>query len=225
MVITKIQEKSERNLKSDKKNISQFKNDIRHFLLLRSYDVVSQGSYRRFLLREKDLQEQWAIEMHQSFSKINTELKQVQKYQTICKTKGFLKVSSLLHRLSVSADPPDICSNEVCRCHLTSVVVYGGVRVSGKSDLVPSVVVHRRFEKFCYCFWLLSKIEGVLKSIIKSEYAKGNELTTTEQIEKIFRDERLVIQDLTDICFEALQYMHNTMNGLMGVVPSSNFFE
>lgn len=207
-----------------KKKVEDFKKDIRNFFLLRAYDVVSQGAYRRYLLREKDLQEMWAINMHASFSRINQEIKQVLKYVSISKTRGKLNVSTLLSRISVSADAPELCINEVCRCHLTSVVIFSGVKIMGKSDVLPSIVVHRRFEKFCWCFWFLAKVESVLKLIIKENYGKNEEISVTNMIQQIFKDDLFVIRDLTEYCFHALQYVHNSLKVLLEMTPCSEFF-
>lgn len=209
---------------SKKKNVEDFKKDIRNFFLLRAYDVVSQGAYRRYLLREKDLQEMWAINMHQSFSRINAEIKQVLKYICISKTRGKLNVSTLLQKISLSADAPELSINEVCRCHLTSVVIFSGVKITGKSDVVPSIVVHRRFEKFCWSFWFLAKVESVLKLIIKENYAKTDDVSVTDMIQRIFKDDSLVIRDLTEYCFDALQYVHNSIKILLDMTPCSEFF-
>lgn len=209
---------------SKKKNVEDFKKDIRNFFLLRAYDVVSQGAYRRYLLREKDLQEKWAINMHQSFSRISTEIKQILKYISISKTRGKLNVSTLLQKISVSTDAPELCINEVCRCYLTSVVIFTGVKISGKSDMAPNIVVHRRFEKFCWCFWFLAKVDSVLKLIIKENYTKPENISVTDLIQRIFQDDSLVIQNLTEYCFNALQYVHNSLKVLLDMTPCSEFF-
>ena len=214
---------TDHKLPGSKKKVD-FKKDIRNFFLLRAYDVVSQGAYRRYLHREKDLQELWAINMHQSFTRINLEIKQILKYIGLSKTRGKLNVSTLLQKISTSVDAPELCVNEVCRCYLTSVVIFSGIKIVGKSDMVPCIIVHRRFEKFCWCFWFLAKVESILKMVTKENYTKTPEVTISETIQQIYKDDSLVIRDLTEHCFDALQYVHNSLKILLDMTPCSDFF-
>ena len=48
---------------------------VKDFVLLKSFDVVSSGQYRKFVLRKNDPCDQWAMTMHDNYQNVMLEVR------------------------------------------------------------------------------------------------------------------------------------------------------
>jgi hypothetical protein len=188
---------------------------VKDFVLLKSFDVVSSGQYRKFVLRKKDLCEAWAMQMHDNYHSIMLEVRNLSKYSVIARSQGHMEIATVCAKLLVCVECPHVEKSGWNTCSITKVQCVGGVRVNSASDSVP-IVVHQRFLRFCLSFWYTSRFEHVLRRIVRGKYTKSycDEYTLSEISAMINQDPEIVTLAVKNFV-NALAHVHGTMNALL----------
>ena len=191
---------------------------VKDFVLLKSFDVVSSGQYRKFVLRKKDLCEQWAMTMHDNYHNVMLEVRNLGKYSGMARSQGHMEIATVCSKLLLCAECPQEDNTGWNTCSITKVQCVGGVRVNSINESVP-IIVHPRFLRFCLSFWYASRFEHVLRRVVRGKYTKVycDDYTLSEISAMINVD-----QDIVNLAVEnfvnALEHVHGTMNNLL-VIP------
>jgi hypothetical protein len=191
---------------------------VKDFVLLKSFDVVSSGQYRKFVLRKKDLCEQWAMSMHHNYHCVILEIRNLSKYSVMARSQGHMEIATVCSKLMLCVECPQVDKSGWNTCSITKVQCVGGVRVNSASDSVP-MVVHPRFMVFCLSFWYASRFEHVLRRVVRGKYTKlyCDEFTLSEISAMIVSDSEIV-KMAVDNFVNALSHVHRTMNNFL-VIP------
>ncbi|KAJ1467589.1 hypothetical protein T484DRAFT_1755740 [Baffinella frigidus] len=166
---------------------------VKDFVLLKSFDVVSSGQYRKFVLRKKDLCDQWAMTMHDNYHIMILEIRNLSKYAMLAKSQGHMEVAIVCTKLLNCNECPFEETSGWNTCTITKVQCMGGVRVNSASESTP-VVVHPRFLRFCLSFWYTSRFEHVLRRVVRGKYTKTycDQYTLSEVSATIHADTEIV---------------------------------
>ena len=188
---------------------------VRDFVLMKSFDVVSSGQYRKFVLRKKDLCEQWAIDMHSGYSSMMIEVRNLAKYPAMVKSHGHAEVAIVCTKLLSCVECPQVQNTGWNTCVLTKVLCMGGVRVNAESESMP-VMVHPRFLRFCLSYWLTCRFEHVLRRIVRGKYTKVYcDSNTLSFITSEIQHDREIVGGLVNNFIHALAHVHASMEELL----------
>lgn len=190
---------------------------VRNFVLLKAFDVVSSGQYRKFVLRKKDLCEQWAMTMHDHYHVIMQEVRNLTKYPVLARSQGQTEVALVCSKLLSCVECPYPVTSGWNTCVITKVQCVGGVRVNSASETVP-LVVHTRFLRFCLSYWYAARMEHVLRRIVRGKYSKAfcDEYTLADVSAMIHADQEIV-GVAVDNFLHALTHVHSSMNALLHI--------
>jgi len=201
---------------------------VKDFVLLKSFDVVSSGQYRKFVLRKKDLCEQWAMTMHDNYHSIMLEVRNLAKYSGIARSQGHMEIAMVCTKLIACVECPHTEKIGWNTCCITKVQCVGGIRVNSVSESVP-VIVHQRFLRFCLSFWYTSRFEHVLRRIVRGKYTKTycDEYTLSE-VSAMINSDTEIVEAAVQNFVNGLMHVHGTMSALLatpkhGLETLSNF--
>ena len=190
---------------------------VRDFVLLKSFDVVSSGQYRKFVLRKKDLCEQWAIEMHHSYHTLMLEVRNLAKYASLAKSQGHTEVSIVCTKLLNCVECPHLENKGWNTCTITKVQCIGGVRVNAESE-TTAIMVHPRFLRFCLAYWFTSRFEHVLRRLVRCKYTKEYcDDNTLSFITSLINEDQDIVGGVVNNFVHALKHVHATMQKLLGI--------
>ena len=188
---------------------------VRDFVLLKSYDVVSSGQYRKFVLRKKDLCDQWAIDMHHSYHTLMLEVRNLAKYAPLAKSQGHIEVAIVCTKLLNCVECPYLESSGWNTCIITKVLCMGGVRVNTHSEST-AIMVHPRFLRFCLSYWFTSRFEHVLRRIVRCKYTKVYcDANTLSFITSSINEDPEIVDGVVNNFVHALAHVHATMQKLL----------
>ena len=190
---------------------------VRNFVLLKAFDVVSSGQYRKFVLRKKDLCEQWAMTMHDHYHMIMLEVRNLTKYPVLARSQGHMEVALVCAKLLNCIECPHPVTTGWNTCVITKVQCVGGVRVNAASEATP-VFVHTRFLRFCLSYWYAARMEHVLRRIVRGKYNKAfcDEYTLAQVSAMIYADSEIV-SSVVDNFVHALTHVHSSMHALLRI--------
>jgi len=195
---------------------------VKDFVLLKSFDIISSGQYRKFVLRKKDLCEQWAMTMHDNYHAMMTEVRNLNKYIVLARSQGHTEVATVCMKLMHCLECPFNETTGWNTCSITKVHCLGGVRVNAASESVP-LVVHGRFLRFCLCFWYAARFEHVLRRIIRSKYTKVLcDEHTLAQISAMIHADHIMIEGVVQNFIHSLKHVHTTMYALLNIQPRAS---
>jgi hypothetical protein len=190
---------------------------VKDFVLLKSFDMVSSGQYRKFVLRRKDLCEQWAMSMHDNYHMMTQEVRNISKYVVMARSRGHIQVGTVCTKLLNCVECPHAVVAGWNTCSITNVQCMGGIRVNAASEST-AMVVHPRFLKFCLSYWYTSRFEHVLRRIVRGKYTKAfcDEYSLSEVSTMINTDVDIVVS-VVDNFIHALAHVHGTMQTLLQI--------
>jgi hypothetical protein len=189
----------------------------RDFILLKCLDIVSSGQYRKFVLKRKDLCDQWAIDLHSNYASFMLEVRNLAKYPGIAKSRGHTAIGMVFGKLLNCVECPEIVSSGPAVwsvCAITKVLCMTAIRVNSASETTP-VFVHSKFLQFCLSFWFASRFEHVLRKIIRIKYTKAycDETSMASVSTEIYKDKDIII-DVVETFMRALIHVHTTIENL-----------
>jgi len=188
---------------------------MKSFVLLKAFDVVSSGQYRKFVLRKKDLCEEWAMTMHDHYHMIMTEVRNLAKYPVLSRSQGHMEVGLVCAKLLNCVECPQSVTSGWNTCVITKVQCVGGVRVNSSSEATP-VVVHSRFLRFCLSYWYASRIEHVLRRIVRAKYNKAFcDEYTLAQVSAMIHADSDILGAVVENLMRALTHVHASMHALL----------
>jgi hypothetical protein len=198
-------------------NSEDARNMVRDFVLLKSFDVVSSGAYRKWVLKQKDLVQEWAVKMHEGYHTLICEVRNLAKYSIIAKSQGHADIATVCAKLSNCVECPHASIQGWNTCSITKVQCIGGVRVNTASDST-AIFVHARFLRFCLCFWYCSRFDHVLRRVVRGKYTKiyCDEFTLSEVSTMIHADTE-IIDGMVQNFIRAITHIHETMYVLLGI--------
>lgn len=190
---------------------------VREFVLLKAFDVVSSGQYRKFVLRKKDLCEGWAMRMHDNYHAMTVEVRNLAKYVSMARSQGHMEVATVCTKLLNCLECPHVHETGWNTCSITKVQCVGGVRVNAMSEATP-IFVHPRFLRFCLSFWYTSRFDHVLRRVVRGKYTKifCDDYTLSQVSAMIYADTDIVT-GVVDNFIHALTHVHATMHKFLGI--------
>jgi hypothetical protein len=192
---------------------------VRDFVLLKAFDVVSSGQYRKFVLRKKDLCDQWAMTMHDNYHMMMLEVRSLSKYTVLARSQGHMEVAMVCNKLLNCIECPHRETSGWNTCSITKVQCVGGVRVNSTSEAI-AVIVHPRFLRFCLSYWYTSRFDHVLRRVVRGKYTKiyCDQYSLSEVSAAINADTEIV-EEVVGNFIHALAHVHGTMHELLSIPP------
>ena len=143
--------------------ISITKEDFQTYLMCKACDVIGENNYKRFVLRCKDNQEQWAVDMLAAVARVQTHLKEIPQLVQELESQGHSRHARLCFEVGQCVVPP---TKPVCSWNLCSIT---GVRSDQCIDIQRSqksetvLTVHKDFCHFVQMLWVCLRLENIIK--------------------------------------------------------------
>jgi len=193
---------------------------VRDFVLLKAFDVVLSGQYRKFVLRKKNLCDEWAMTMHDNYHMMMLEVRSLSKYTVMARSQGHMEVAMVCNKLLHCMECPHVESSGWNTCSITKVQCVGGVRVNSASE-TTAIIVHPRFLRFCLSFWYTSRFEHVLRRIVRGKYTKIYcDQYSLSQVSATINADTEIVEGVVGNFIHALAHVHRTMHKLLEIPPT-----
>jgi hypothetical protein len=160
---------------SDTPNIEPIDTDkLKNFILFKAYDIIGDGGYRRFILKNKNNGEQWAVVLYNDSQYVSRYVRSIlnlvnrMQFNASC-----AKLHKICQRVINDLNPPSISNQGWCICALTGMRTENTTQL-GRSNKVESCHVHRKFYKFFCMLWFIARIELCIKYFTMQWLQKNN---------------------------------------------------
>lgn len=156
--------------------------DLKHYICMRSFDVFSEGAYRKYMIKRKDNNDPWALAVYASNVKTNTEIR---------------RISYIMHKLKAYTDNNlyDVCNN-ACNsvtvpcihaqsgwavCNISGISSNECLYVAKGAKCDTSMSVHKKYAPFLQCLWFIIKFQWVITNEARIWLKKNKEAFELDQ--------------------------------------------
>lgn len=181
------------------------------FFLFKCYDVISNGQFKKHLLRSKDTGESWAVKMASEVQLVQACINKVQAAVASMPHVGN-KLHDICRVVMNSAQPPVKLYLGVCNCGITNSVCTQSLDLSKTARSTKPIRVSLKFCHFFMMLWLCNKIEYVVRSVCRG-WMDGRESTETykELCEAIKGEQSEFIRNMHKLFSAAYSHVTQTL--------------
>jgi hypothetical protein len=136
---------------------------LRNFVLFKAFDIIGDGGYRRFVLKNKNNGEQWAVAIYNDAQYTTRFLRAtLQLMGQLAGSVPCVKLHKLCQRVTNDMNPPSISTQGWCICALTGMRTENTTQL-GRSNKGEVCYVHRKFHVFFTMLWFIARFELCIK--------------------------------------------------------------
>jgi hypothetical protein len=191
--------------------LDQFQN----FFYAKSFDIIGNGTYKKFLARSKEINDQWALSMSSDINVVQTKIKDIQNLvndiprlpndlQNICKD------------VMSSAQPPMKMHAGTMKCILTQRFCNNALDFSRIIKEKTHAYVDARFGHFFLLLWYFNKIEYIIRSCVRHWLdMQQKDMCNKELCDKLFQDFHGKTEKMHKLCITAHQHISISLNHII----------
>lgn len=147
-------------------SLPRFRERFRNFFLARALDIIGDNTFRRFMLKHKNAEVPWAVEMHRDVQYVQQILRStIRSVQQLQLHPLAAKLHTICQRVTNDTHPPQIYTDGCALCALTGTYTERTVVLSAgaRSERLHT---HRKFFKFLSMLWIVTHLEANVRSVV-----------------------------------------------------------
>lgn len=167
---------------------------FRQYVMYKAFDFLSEGAYRKLVVRSKECGEEWALQLYSYVQQVNNTLKRVHGNVASLHEYGKQRLQVVCSEIIASVPPPVRRKVGWHTCMITGVKSDDCIDLTrvGKSE--GTIIISSRFAHFALMLWVVAKIDHVCKLLAKHWFqektAQYKAHTTVQQMCSDFARER-----------------------------------
>jgi hypothetical protein len=172
------------SLKTPQKPETVTEDKLRNFVLFKAFDIIGDGGYRRFVLKNKNNGEPWAVGIYNDAHNTSRFLRST--LQLIGQLAGNVpcaKLHKLCQRVTSDMNPPSVSAHGWCICALTGMRTENTTQL-GRSNKGEVCYVHRKFHGFFTMLWFIARFELCIK-YATIQWLQRNNATANHNIQQL----------------------------------------
>lgn len=138
---------------------------VRDYFLYKAYDIISCGAYKKLVVKNKEANEPWAMELYAKVQCVTAFIKGVLHQVEHLHEYGKEKLQTVCSEVLAHVNPP--CRVKSCwnTCFISGIRSCECLDLTrpGRSEAV--ITLHRKFSHFVVMLWFVAKFEHVCKVI------------------------------------------------------------
>lgn len=171
------------------------KEQFQDFVLFKVYDILSDNTYKRFVMKSRENQETWSINLLNHYNTVNAQQKRLSQLISSLETHGHLRLWKLCEEIGQCTTPPITCSPTWNLCSITGVRSDQCLEIRRSQKSECSLAVHSDFAYFVQMLWFCQRLEFIIR--VETKVWLNNQ------------ESSMSLQDLADKFNENTEWMHN----------------
>lgn len=142
--------------------------DFRDFVLSRAYDIISENRFKKWFIRGKDAQDEWALKMQASISLVQTNVRRVSEAVASLSELPGDKIKKICDSVLLMQLPPDDSFMEPGRCMISGLKSYALVNLCPKLLAPDKILISPSLLHFFQVYWFVMKLDYVVRNFTRS---------------------------------------------------------
>lgn len=183
--------------------------EFRDYVVSKGLDVIG-GDYKRYLYRCVEHQDEWALKIHASITKVNALIKEI--HFLVERVRAMNTPLSRVCKEIVTAMHAPLRRVSVLQlCCLTGSHSTNCIDVSRAAKTEHPVVVHESFEYFVVMLYFVHRLEHVVRSMVKSWIAKQSDDLDLGTLSTLFQDETALFHGMWERFIEGYSHVYKSL--------------
>lgn len=141
--------------------------DVETYVKFKAFDVIGNGTYRKYVNISKDKGDQWAKTMLNSIATVNSSTKIVQALVADLQSSNKTGLYTLCQTVIENNTPPIDQSTVISECSVSGKQKCQCIVLKCKGRGAPCIMVQSRFGHFVLMLWTVFKMDLVIKTLTR----------------------------------------------------------
>jgi len=143
--------------------------EFKDYSQTKAFEVIGDDNqYKKYFSQCKENAEAWALKVHQSMTKVVSDIKQVQVLIDNLQTQGKDKIHKLCVEVMASSNPPIRKKNGWNVCSISGTRSDACLEIGRRGKETSLILVHQKFSPFIINLWFVCKLEHIIKHQTKN---------------------------------------------------------
>ena len=182
--------------------------EFTNYVFYKAFDVLSDGQYKKRVVKGKENCDAWAMEMYTAVQSLNIVIKSVTTEINSLHEYGKQRLQKVCLEVVGAMNPPCKVKSGWNICVITGLRSNDCIDLTrvGKSD--SNITIHSRFTHFVLMLWFVVKIEHIIKVLTRNWLSsKGSGYEDGHMLKDICKDFEKE-EDLVHSVFEIFSYAY-----------------
>jgi hypothetical protein len=187
--------------------------DFTCFFQYRSYDIISNGQFKKKLTHSKENGDFWAIDIHNKQNKIQQCIKQIQNR---VHAMGKNNIAIACRNVINCAQPPVKIFLGFSTCFVTGLQSDKCLDLSKNGKKSHDIHIHPKFAYFFMFLWYACKLEYVIRACAKSwmdnTFKEGIKVVDQAIYDRYTEENKTLCDSLYAIFNKAVKYVQSSLD-------------
>lgn len=179
------------------------------YVVSKGLDVIG-GDYKRYLYQRVEHQDEWALTIHASITKVNNLIKEI--HFLVDRVRAMNTALSRVCKEVVTAMHAPLRRVATLQlCCLTNTHSTNCIDVSRATKTENPVIVHQSFEYFVVMLYFVHRLEHVVRSMVKSWITKQPTDLDLDTLATRFQDEKALFHGMWERFVEGYGHVYTSL--------------
>ena len=188
--------------------------DIETYVKFRAFDVIGNGSYRKYVNSCREKGESWAVRMQESVMQASSATKMIQQLVSDLQKANKTGLYLLCQTIIENNTPPIDQNTVISECSVSGKAKSQCIVLKCKGRGAPSITVQSRFGHFVLMLWTVFKMDLVIKTLTRDFIDKlgdADEYTMADLCEKFVTNNESITR-LSHAMLHAIQHVKMSLH-------------
>ena len=188
--------------------------DIETYVKFRAFDVIGNGSYRKYVNSCRERGESWAVRMQESVVQANSATKVIQQLVSDLQKANKTGLYLLCQTIIENNTPPIDQNTVISECSVSGKAKSQCIVLKCKGRGAPSITVQSRFGHFVLMLWTVFKMDLVIKTLTRDFIDKlgdADQHTMADLCEKFVTNNESITR-LSHAMLHAIQHVKMSLH-------------
>lgn len=191
------------------------KENFTSYVNCKAFDVIGNGTYKSYLVKCRDNNDEWAVNMHQNSMSILENVRSITSLITNIRRLDASGVAVICREIITNTTPPVYSTPSWNVCQISDQHTFSCVEViRSQHKNIRSVFIHSKYTTFLDILWFVCKIDHVVRNFtrqwLRSEQEKIKGMSLSETCE-FFKTNTEEIDALFHVFSQSVTVLHNSM--------------
>lgn len=137
------------------------------YVKYKAFDVIGNGTYRRYVNNCKEKGDEWALSMMQSVTEVTSVVRGIQTLVNDLQTANKSGLHMLCQTVMENNTPPIEQNTVIAECSVSGKQKCQCIILKCKGRGAPCIMVQSRFGHFVLMLWTVFKMDLVIKTVTR----------------------------------------------------------
>lgn len=144
--------------------------DFKTFFCCKSYDVISEGRFRRHMMYCREINDNWATNAQRCVTEVGSRIRFVQEKVKELDSTPCLPIRHVCELVTAMPLPP-LPKDSICgECVISKIKSNNNMVIQKRKNDTDKMIVNNHYSHFLICLWVANKIEYIVRNYTRCKF-------------------------------------------------------